>query len=294
MARPRSEPLVSIIIPTYNSGRTLGLALASIERQTYSNIEVIVVDSFSTDSTVDIARRAGARVIQVRGERARAKNIGLRSARGDYVLFIDSDMELTPRVVEEAVEKALGDPRVGGVVIPEVTVGDTLVARIRRYERLFYRGTPVESARFFPRRLALEAGGFDEDLVFFEEATLPAKIRRMGYRVDARIEAPIIHHEEGVTLVKLLRKKYYYAKTAWKYLQRYGDVYGWQQVSPLQRYRMLVTSPGFWRRPHLALAVLGLKTLEYIAAGLGYIAGKLSEARLQEAAEGTATEAETP
>ena len=52
------------------------------------------MDNFSIDRTVEIAKRYGARVIQVRGERAKAENIGLSIARGKHILFIDSDMEL--------------------------------------------------------------------------------------------------------------------------------------------------------------------------------------------------------
>ena len=50
------EPLVSIIIPTYSSEKTLPICLESIKRQTYKNVEVIVADNFSTDRTVEIAR----------------------------------------------------------------------------------------------------------------------------------------------------------------------------------------------------------------------------------------------
>jgi len=276
MAR-REKPLVSVIIPTYNSEKTIIYTLASLERQTYSNIEVIVVDNYSRDRTAKIAKEMGAKVIQAKGERARAKNIGLREARGEYVLFIDSDMELTPRVIEEAVERIGSDSRIGGVVIPEKTIGNTLLAKIRNYERSFYTGTPIESARFFPRKLALKVGGFDEDLVFFEEATLPLKIERLGYNVQARINAPILHHEEGITLISILRKKYYYAKTARKYLQRYKSPHTWAQINPFQRYKIFMSNPRFWKRPHLALAVLSLKTLEYVAASIGYMASLLTK-----------------
>jgi len=270
----KEEPLVSIVVPTYNSRTTLKRLLESIKNQTYKNIEVIIVDNYSTDGTAELARKMGAKVILARSERAKAKNIGLKEAKGDYVLFIDSDMELTPRVVEEAVAKASTNNKIGGIIIPEITVGNTLIAKIRRYERKFYEGTAIESARFFPRELALRAGGYDEDIVFYEEATLPLKIARMGYDVTARINQPIIHHEENLTLIKLLKKKYYYAKTAKKYLKRYPEL-AKNQVSPLKRYWIFISNPKFWKQPHLALAVLGLKTLEYAAAALGYITSLL-------------------
>ena len=264
------EPLVSIIIPTYNSERTLPLCLESIKRQTYRSIEVIIVDNFSADRTVEIAERYGARIIQVRGERALAKNIGLKHARGKYVLFIDSDMELTPRVIEECVKLAESNPRIAGVIIPEKTLGDNYWAKVRDFERSFYTGTPIESPRFFRKDLALEARGFDEDIVFYEEATLPYKIEKLGYNVRARINSYILHHEKELSLAKWLRKKYYYGKTAKAYKTRYPE-HGSKQTSLPYRFGLFLKSRRFWSKPSLAIGVLILKTLEYLVAGLGYI-----------------------
>ena len=95
------EPLVSIIIPTYNSEKTLAKCLESIKKQTYKNIEVIVVDRFSADSTIEIAKRYGARIYQLDCERAKAKNFGLGIARGEYIMFVDSDMEHDDKFIEE-------------------------------------------------------------------------------------------------------------------------------------------------------------------------------------------------
>ena len=53
-----------------------------------------------------------------------------------------------------------------------------------------YTGTPIKSLRFFRKDIALKAGGFDEDIVFHEEATLPYKIEKLGYNVRARINSP--------------------------------------------------------------------------------------------------------
>ena len=83
----------------------------------------------------------------------------MRNAKGKYVLFIDSDMELTERVVEECVELAERDDKIGGIIIPERSVGDGFWVRVRDFERSFYAGTVIESARFFRRDLALQVGG---------------------------------------------------------------------------------------------------------------------------------------
>jgi len=262
------EPLVSIVVPTYNSEETLSLCLESIKRQTYRNIEVIVVDNFSTDRTVEIAKSYGAKVVQVRGGRTKAKNVGLRCARGKYVLFIDSDMELTPTVIEECVKLAESDPRIAGIIIPERSVGNNYWARVRDFERSFYIGTPIESPRFFRKDLVLQAGDFDEDIVFYEEATLPHKIEKLGYNTRARISAYILHYEGNFSLLKWLRKKCYYGKTFKKYVNRYRYThakYLETQINPFHRSRLFLLNRGFWRKPSLAIGVLILKILEYLA-----------------------------
>ena len=265
-----NNPLVSIIIPSYNSERTLPSCLESIKKQTYWNTETIVVDNFSTDRTLEIAQRYGAKVIQVSGERVRAKNIGLKHARGKYVLFIDADMELTQTVVEECVRLAEADPEIGGIIIPERSVGNNYWAKVRSFERNFYAGTLIESPRFFRRDLALKVGNFDEDIVFYEEATLPYKIERLGYNVRARINSYILHHEEGFSLVKWLKKKYYYGKTVRNYISKYRR-YARKQVSPLHRFTLFIKRKKFWQNPTLAIGITMLKTLEYIATRLGYL-----------------------
>jgi glycosyltransferase involved in cell wall biosynthesis len=268
------EPLVSIVIPTRNSEKTLPLCLESIRRQTYRNIEVIVVDNFSADSTVEMAKSYGAKVIQVRGERTKAKNVGLRHAKGKYVLFIDSDMELTPTVVEDCVRLAESNPNIGSRIIPERSVGNNYWAKVRDFERSFYAGTPIESPRFFRRDLALKAGGFDVDIVFYEEATLPYKIEKMGYDVGARINSYILHHEEKFSLVKWLKKKYYYGKSAFIYKQRYHN-YALKQIAPSYRLKIFLGKRRFYSRPTPALGIIILKSLEYISAGLDYFSEKV-------------------
>ena len=94
-----------MIIPTKNSGETIETCLKSVKEQTYPNIEVIVVDNYSTDKTREIAEKYGARVVMCRAIRSRARNVGGGLARGEFILSVDSDMELTPNVVSECVAK---------------------------------------------------------------------------------------------------------------------------------------------------------------------------------------------
>ena len=95
-----TEPLVSIIIPTYNMGHWIGEAIGSALAQTYSHCEIIVVDDGSTDGTGEFLRECyGDRIRYVYQDnkgRGAARNHGLRLARGGYVQFLDADDLILP------------------------------------------------------------------------------------------------------------------------------------------------------------------------------------------------------
>jgi glycosyltransferase involved in cell wall biosynthesis len=228
-----------------------------------------VVDGYSTDKTVEIVINFGAKVQQVHGERFRAKNLGLRMARGKYVLFIDSDIELIPIVVEECTRICEVRSDIGGIVIPERSSGKTFWAKVRDFERSFYEKTPIESPRFFRKDLALRVGDFDEDLIFYEEATLSYKITKLGYRVE-RISLYIIHHEENISLSELIRKRYYYAKTAKIYRKRYRD-FATKQLSIPYRLSIYLRSKVFYEKPSLPIGVILMKSVEFMLYLLAHI-----------------------
>jgi len=267
------NPLVSVIIPTKNSSRTLERCLNSIKNQTYKNIEIIVVDNNSTDNTKEIAIKYTDKVFNAGPERTAQKNFGINVTNGKYLLFIDSDMELTKDVIKECVKLTENDSKIGGIIIPERSVGDGFWVKVRDFERSFYGGTLIESARFFRKDLVLKVGGFDEGVIFFEESVLPQKIEKLGYDVKVRIKSRILHHEEDFSLFKWLRKKYYYGKTAWKYIKKYKN-YGSKQINPIGRFGLFLKNKKFYSKPSLAVGVLALKSLEYAFAGLGYLAGR--------------------
>ena len=105
--------LISVIIPAYNSEETLDSCLASIFRQTYSNLEIILIDDGSTDSTPQICdthakEKSFVKAIHLvkNGGPSNARNIGLSNATGKYISFIDSDDEILPTYFETLVEIA--------------------------------------------------------------------------------------------------------------------------------------------------------------------------------------------
>ena len=102
-----SRPLVSVVIPCFNQAHYLRMALDSVRRQTWTRIESIVVDDGSTDDTAAVAVACGATIVkrQANAGLAPARNAGLALARGEYVVFLDSDDELLPDAVESGVER---------------------------------------------------------------------------------------------------------------------------------------------------------------------------------------------
>lgn len=92
----KSMPLVSIIIPTYNHAKYLSRALQSVINQTYENWEVIVIDNHSTDDTFRVVNdytdpRIKYLKIHNDGIIAKSRNLGIISAKGDWIAFLDSD-----------------------------------------------------------------------------------------------------------------------------------------------------------------------------------------------------------
>lgn len=90
------QPLVSVIMPTYNHGKFIGKAIDSVLNQTYSNIELIVIDNFSEDDTENIAASyTDNRIIYLKfknnGIIAASRNHGIKHSHGEYIAFLDSD-----------------------------------------------------------------------------------------------------------------------------------------------------------------------------------------------------------
>lgn len=110
--------LVSVIVPTYNTGAFLRATIDSLLAQTHRNVEILVVDDESTDDTPRIAASYGDRVRVIRqanGGVCRARNRGARAARGDFVCFCDHDDYWYPEKIEQQLAAFADDPGLGVV-----------------------------------------------------------------------------------------------------------------------------------------------------------------------------------
>lgn len=271
-----TSPLVSIIVPTYNSSPTLEACLQSIARQSYKRIELVVIDNNSKDNTKEIARNYTEHVINKGPERSAQRNYGVSIAQGEYVVIIDSDMELDPDVIQACVAKVTAKPEIGGLVIPEESFGQGFWAQCKRLERSFYVGVSwMEAARFYRKDLYQRLGGYNEELVSGEDWDLS---QRMGAVAPLdRVDQFIMHNEGHLRLAKTLKKKYYYAQKFAEYLAANKDTeQAGAQTGLAGRYMLYLSKPGkLFRNPLLGFGMLFMKTCEFGFGGFGYVATKL-------------------
>jgi glycosyltransferase involved in cell wall biosynthesis len=178
--------VISFVIPAYNEEALLGRTLRAVidaARALGEQFEVVVVDDASTDGTAAIARERGARVVPVNHRQiAATRNAGAREARGQMLIFVDADTEVTPAAVRAAVA-AMRSGAVGG------GCAFRFDGRLPLYGRLLevmmvplYRALRFASGCFlFCTREAFQAtGGFDEGLFGAEEAAMSRALQRQG------------------------------------------------------------------------------------------------------------------
>jgi glycosyltransferase involved in cell wall biosynthesis len=113
------SPLISIIIPTYNYGKYLPVALESCLQQTYKNLEIIVIDDGSTDNTREIVERYGDRIVYIFQENAgvsAARNRGIESATGDFIGFLDADDYFIEDAIRTRLDILLKNAHLGAVI----------------------------------------------------------------------------------------------------------------------------------------------------------------------------------
>lgn len=276
------KPLVSVIIPTYNSIITIENTLKSIKKQSYDNIEIIVVDNNSKDNTKEISLKYTNKVFNKWPERTAQKNYWIEKAIWKYIFFVDSDMELTNEVIKESVILYENTGNIWWICIPENSVWEWFFVKIRDFERSFYDWTSVESARFFKLEDVRKVWWFEEDLIFFEESLLPQKIEsKLNKSCKFRINSYIYHNEWDINIIKWLKKKFYYGKSLDEYKQKIKEIWieqTWNdQMWILNRYLIFIKNKRFFTKPILAFWVIWLKTLEFWSGALGLFYSKIKK-----------------
>lgn len=212
----------SVIIPTYNSEKTITSPLTSALNQSVSqqDYEVILVDDGSTDSTRTIAEHFPIKIIQQKKQGpAVARNKGATEANGDILIFTDSDCELDSNFIEKIIAPIEQDSEVVGVQGSYKTRQTGFVARFvqveieTRYkkmaknENIDFIGT---YAAAYKRDIFRNCDGFDPAFpqASGEDTDFSYKLHRAGYKMVFEREA-FVYHRHPSTLRKYLRSKFY-------------------------------------------------------------------------------------
>lgn len=177
-----NNPLISIIVPVYNSEKYLADCVASILKQEYSNIELIIVNDGSTDDSLHIAERFSERDsrIKVLNQRnsgvSAARNLGISVAQGSYIGFVDSDdavheemyAELLSRIIKDKTDMATLQKyvvRQGAAVSDECGVLSSKEA----LSKLLLLNFPTSLWAYLYKAETIRSLALDEDIHFFED-----------------------------------------------------------------------------------------------------------------------------
>ncbi|GEM_PF-213524 len=258
-----TDPLVSVIIPNKDHARDLDIAIRSLLKGTYRNLEIIVVENNSTEKQTwsyyeRIQKEIPAvRVIEYTGgfNYSRINNFGVREARGEYLLFLNNDTEM---IEEDSIAEMVGQcqkPGVGIVGVKLLYQDDSIqhagvIVGMQGIAGHCFQwqtaGTYFNRAEFEENYSAVtaacmmskrsifdEVGGFTEDLaVAFNDIDYCMKVRTEGYRVVYEPYA-VFHHYESKSRgldtdpVKLKRfhREILYFNRRWKTFLDTGDPY---------------------------------------------------------------------
>lgn len=240
------EPLVSVIVPTYNSAGTLEECLGALKNQEYKNIEIIVTDSFSKDRTKKIASHYGTKILDAE-TLALARKKGVELSKGKYILFLDSDQIINPDTLSLSV-KACEEEGFDGVTHFERSKisRNTFVERLINYDKWIFHSEedddPIYGTaepRFFKADFVKRINFLDNPPITFELAIINLKMNQMGAKIKF-IDAYIYHYETS-TFRQVARKFF-----------RYGFYY----IPALKRFPNLVIHHSAPRRTYFSLRAL--------------------------------------
>ncbi|MEK6840044.1 MAG: glycosyltransferase, partial [Nanoarchaeota archaeon] len=237
------KPRVSIILTTKNNEHIIERCLRSVAEQTYPYIELIVVDNFSIDQTLTIAQRFTKKTYSHGPERSAQRNYGFRHAQGDYLFFIDSDMELQRDTVQKCMH--ITKQGHGALIVDEQFIGRGYWSQCKALEKRCYTGTQdAEAARFVKKTLFLKIKGYDELLTGPEDLDLHKRLMPLTSLGRA---SGIIHHDDYLTFSSLLKKRFYYSRSLRRYFAKHPQAkqqeFRFIRVAFLKRWKVLAADP---------------------------------------------------
>lgn len=227
---------ITFIIPTKNEENRLGRCLSSIKRLICDNcnIEIIVVDNGSTDTTVNIAVDLGAKVfIRPKDTIAGLRNFGAKISNGQFLVFIDADIELKLGFLRNAL-KHFKNPKTG------IVTGQILIPqRATWVEQAWCLGRTTHDQMkeinwsssmnmIVSRDSFIDVNGFSANMITCEDVDFSQKIKEKGYLIVYDHQVKVVHFGEAKTLKDFFRKERWRGFNAFTLVRKYpGDYRRW-------------------------------------------------------------------
>ncbi len=272
-----NSPLVSIVIPTKTSSKSLEVCLKSIRDQTYKNVELIVVDNNSVDDTKGIARKYTDKVFNYGPERSAQVNYGVKKAIGKYIYYTGSDLTRDPNLIEQAVNKCEneGYDAIYLNVLTKIT-NPNIWQKVRALEReLYFKEAGMSAARFYKKSVFLELGGLDESLgSISDDLEFQHRLDISGYKT-AFIDASENNFGEYNSLKTIITRSVYYGWFIKRYMAKHPNKTKKQyrfirKEFITHRATLLKNKPVFF-------AFVLYKLVQYAAGGTGLVLAKLTK-----------------
>jgi glycosyltransferase involved in cell wall biosynthesis len=206
---------VSVVIPVNNSEKTIARTIESVLNQTYEDFEIILVDDFSQDNSIEILEKysKNKKIKLIKNKKnfgpAKTRNIGINKSKGEIIFFTDSDCYVPKNWIEKILEEYQEEKvaGVGGFLKPKE---NTWVAKFELLQNKFLLGiknkkitggskTPMGYTNnvSYRKKILNEVEGFDESFPSpaGEDIDLKKRICKKGYRV-VYIPLPVIHLDD--------------------------------------------------------------------------------------------------
>lgn len=218
-------PLISINIPTYNEEKHLPLALKSLSKQNYPNLEIIIIDSNSKDKTRQIALDYGAKVINYPGKLLGARYVGINESHGDYILFLDADQIIKKTAIRRAVEKIQNYDML--ILEEDSYKPHTFVEKqISKEKKILHNDLnaldPIQGGllpRFFKKKILIESFKSIPDNLFpivvsQDHAIIYFEAYKLSNQVSVLEDA--VSHIEPSSIIEILKHYYRFGKSTRK------------------------------------------------------------------------------
>jgi len=245
------RPRVTIIVPAYNEDVTIATSIKSLVNQTYTNLEIIIMDDGSKDKTYEIAKKFEGKfkgkdikvLTKKNGGKSRALNFALERSSGDFIMCVDADSKLEPDAVALMV-RYFQDPEIAAVAGSVFVSNRTnILTKLQALEYIEGLNMVRNGQAFlklvniipgpigmFRKSDILEIGGYSHD-TFAEDADLTLKLIQKDRKIDFEPEA-VAYTEAPDELLDLLKQRYRWTRGILQAIRKHSaSLWNWKNFN---------------------------------------------------------------